>query len=220
MFVGHYAVSFWAKRRDRSIPLWVLFIAVQFVDVLWGIFVLTGVEHFRLVPRITEASPLDLYDMPYTHSLIAVLGWSLVVYGLYRRLGPGDRNSWRPAALVAFAVFSHWLLDLLVHRPDLPLWDDTIKVGLGLWYHAKVTFIVEVGALGVTMYLWYRAIRGSVPGWRLLVLFGILAASQAYSNFGPVAKSTTQFAAMCLGFYFGFALLSHWCDAPRVRATS
>lgn len=220
MFVGHYAVSFWAKRRDPTIPLWVLFIAVQFIDVLWGIFVLTGVEHFRLVPGITEASPLDLYHMPYTHSLVGALGWSLVVYGLYRRLGPGAGNRWQAAALVGFAVFSHWLLDLLVHRPDLPLWDNTAKVGLGLWNHVRISFTVEVGALAASMFLWYRSVRSRVPGWRLLALFGVLAGSQAYGNFGPVAPSTTQFAIMALTFYFGFALLSRWCDSPRVLQTS
>lgn len=220
MFVGHYAVSFWAKSRDRTIPLWVLFLAVQFIDVLWGVFVLAGVEHFRLVPGFTAASPLDLYHMPFTHSLVGALGWSLVVYGIYRRLAPGDRSSWKAAALVGFAVFSHWLLDLVAHRPDLPLWDNTAKVGLGLWNHAKLSYAVEVGMLAATMYLWYRAARGRVPGWRLVALFSVLAMSQAYGNFGPVSKSTTQFAVMALAFYFGFALLSRWCDAPPVRETS
>src|SRR5207249_566954 len=82
-------------------------------------------------------NPLDLYYMPYTHSLVGALLWSLgayVAYRLIRRFGA----SHRAALLVAVAVFSHWVLDLVVHRPDLPLYDDTLKVGLGLWNHRPV----------------------------------------------------------------------------------
>src|SRR2546430_4352852 len=80
MFVGHYGVSFAAKRLDKTIPLWVLFLAVQLLDVGWGILVPLGVEKVRIVPGITASNPLDLYYMPFTHSLVAALLWSLGVY--------------------------------------------------------------------------------------------------------------------------------------------
>src|SRR5437879_10301817 len=125
MFVGHYGVSFAAKRRDPSIPLWALFVAVQLLDVSWSLFVFFGVEKVRIVPGITASNPLDLYYMPYTHSLVAAILWSVAVAVLARLL-PGVTT--RSAAVwIGIAVFSHWVLDVLVHRPDLPLYDDTMK---------------------------------------------------------------------------------------------
>jgi hypothetical protein len=129
MFVGHYGISFAAKKADASIPLWVLFIAVQLLDVAWAPLVVLGVEKVRIVPGITTSNPLDLYYMPYTHSLVAAILWSVGAFVLYRLVAPPSHRV--AAVLVALAVFSHWVLDLLVHRPDLPLYDDAAKVGLG-----------------------------------------------------------------------------------------
>src|SRR2546422_10651299 len=108
MFVGHYGVSFAAKKADPSIPLWVLFIAVQLLDVLWAPFVLLGIEKVRIVPGITASNPLDLYYMPYSHGLLAAIGWSVAAFLVYRtavRNGPS-----RAALLVGVAVWSHWIL--------------------------------------------------------------------------------------------------------------
>ena len=131
MFVGHYGISFAAKKADPSFRLWVLFFAVQLLDIAWAPLVLLGIEKVRIVPGITASNPLDLYYMPYTHSLAAAIVWSAGASVLYRIAVPGSRK--RSALLVAAAVFSHWLLDFFVHRPDLPLYDDAVKVGLGLW---------------------------------------------------------------------------------------
>src|SRR6185369_17966598 len=120
---GHYAVSFVAKKITPTIPLWVLFIAVQLLDVAWAPLVLVGIEKVRIVPGITATNPLDLYYMPYTHSLVAALVWSLIGFVIYR-LWKG-RTSGRAAVIVGVAVFSHWVLDLIVHRPDLSMYDDT-----------------------------------------------------------------------------------------------
>src|SRR5881398_1656372 len=122
MFVGHYGVSFAAKRGDRSIPLWTLFVLVQLLDVFWSLFVFFGVEKVRIVPGITASNPLDLYYMPYTHSLAAAILWAGVAIVLCKPLR-GVRD-WSAAALVGVAVFSHWVLDFLVHRPDLALYDN------------------------------------------------------------------------------------------------
>src|SRR3989449_5176204 len=105
MFVGHYGVSLAAKRGDRSIPLWVLFLAVQLLDVFWSLFVLIGIEKVRIVPGITASNPLDLYYMPYTHSLVAALLWSLAAYVAYRAIRAFGASH-RAALLVALAVFS------------------------------------------------------------------------------------------------------------------
>ncbi len=136
MFVGHYGPSFAIKSLRPAIPLWLLFIAVQLVDVAWALLVLLGVEKVRIVPGVTASNPLDLYYMPYTHSLVAAIFWSVaaaVVVGLLRRLA-----TWFAALWIGVAVFSHWVLDFLVHRPDMPLYDDTMKVGLGLWNYPVI----------------------------------------------------------------------------------
>src|SRR5262245_46100360 len=131
MFVGHYGPAFVAKAAKSSIPLWVVFLAVQFVDIVWAILILLGIEQARIVPGFTATNPFDLYYMPYTHSLIGALLWSVaatVVYQSIRKSG-----GWSAATVVGGMVFSHWVLDLLVHRPDLPLYDESFKLGLGLW---------------------------------------------------------------------------------------
>src|SRR5829696_3435022 len=162
MFIGHYGVCFAIKAFDKRIPLWILFIAVQLVDVLWGVFVLTGIEKVRIVPGITATNPLDLYYMPYTHSLVGALFWSGVGCGIYwisRKNRPantgGTDRRLAPALLIGSAVFSHWILDLIVHRPDLPLYDDSFKMGFGLWNFPAIAFGLEIILLfgGILLYM-------------------------------------------------------------------
>src|SRR3989454_2318569 len=173
MFVGHYGVSFAAKRRDPSIPLWALFVAVQLLDVSWSLFVFFGVEKVRIVPGITASNPLDLYYMPYTHSLVAALLWSLGAYVAYRSIR-GFGASRRAALLVAAAVFSHWVLDLIVHRPDLPLYDNTLKMGLGLWNYRAAAFLLEVAILFGGMLLYLRSTTATTSVGRYgMPVFGL-----------------------------------------------
>lgn len=153
MFVGHYGVSFAAKKYEASIPLWALFVAVQLLDVAWAPFVLLGIEKVRIVPGITASNPLDLYYMPYTHSLVAALLWSAAAFAVWRLVRP--RAGMTAALIVAVAVFSHWVLDFVVHRPDLPLYDNSAKVGLGLWNLPALAFGLEAALLlgGAWLYL-------------------------------------------------------------------
>src|SRR5260370_10309076 len=157
MFVGHYGVSFAAKGRDKNIPLWVLFIAVQLLDAAWAALVLLGIEKVRIVPGITATNPLDLYYMPYTHGLLAAILWSAGAGALYLFLA---RTRTTSAFIVAAAVFCHWILAFVVHRPDLPLYDDAAKVGLGLWNHPALAFCTEAAALFGAM---WRCPRTRVP---------------------------------------------------------
>src|SRR5438552_1919298 len=154
MFVGHYGVAFAVKTERNKIPLWVLFVAVQLLDFLWAPFVLLGIEKVRFVPGITATNALDLYYMPYTHSLLGALFWSAVAFAIYK-IGWRNNASNKAALLVGFAVFSHWLLDLIVHRPDLALYDDTWKVGFGLWNYRGIEVGLEIGMLlvGAGIYL-------------------------------------------------------------------
>src|SRR5881396_1341752 len=168
MFVGHYGVSFAAIKAEPTIPLWVLFIAVQLLDVLWAPFVLLGIEKVRIVPGFTASNPLDLYYMPYTHSLVAAIGWSVVAFLVYRAVRPVPP---RAAAIVGLAVFSHWVLDFLVHRPDLPLYDNTAKVGLGLWNLPALALGLEAASLfgGMWLYLTLGPVRRTA-----FLVFGVI----------------------------------------------
>jgi hypothetical protein len=223
MFVGHYGVSFAAKRVAPDVPLWVLFIAVQLLDVVWAPLVLLGVEKVRIVPGITATNPLDLYYMPYTHSLVAAMGWSVVAFSIYR-LGWPNANQ-RSALVVAGAVFSHWVLDFVVHRPDLPLYDNAAKVGLGLWNVAPVAFGLEIALLFGGMYLYFRSAPtvNRVP----MTVFGlIMVGIQAYVFFGPPPPSAHAAAATALVAYAAFALIirllerrtDHGTRSPRSPA--
>src|SRR4029453_11232462 len=130
---------------DDTIPLCVLFLAVQLLDVVWAPLVLLGVEKVRIVPGFTATNPLDPYYMPYPHSLVAAPLWSGAAAAAYYSLRRS--SGLRPGLLVGAAVFSHWILDFVVHRPDLPLFDDSAKVGLGLWNRPALAFGLEATLL-------------------------------------------------------------------------
>ena len=215
MFVGHYGVSFATKKADASIPLWVLFLAVQWLDVIWAPLVLLGIEKVRIVPGFTATNPLDLYYMPYTHSLIAALVWSAAAAGAYRLL---RRPKTRTSLLVGLAVFSHWILDFVVHRPDLPLYDNSAKVGLGLWNHPALAFGLEALLLFGGMVAFLRGRPTHRVGF---ITFGVVMLGiQAYVFFGPPPASPAAAASTALAAYGIFALLV-WFLAdrrPSVRA--
>src|SRR6185295_5757070 len=124
MFIGHYGVSFAAKRLRPRVSLAVLFLAVQLLDVLFAIFVLAGIEKMRIEPGFTAYNPYDLYWMPYTHSLAGALAWSVLAAAVCRaaarRLAPRERLV--ASLVLGAAVFSHFVLDVPMHTPDLPLW--------------------------------------------------------------------------------------------------
>jgi hypothetical protein len=202
MFVGHYGVSFAAKKAEPAIPLWVLFIAVQLLDVLWAPFVLLGIEKVRIVPGFTASNPLDLYYMPYTHSLLAAIGWSVVAFLVYRAVRPAPP---RAAAIVGLAVFSHWVLDFLVHKPDLPLYDNTAKVGLGLWNLPAVALGLEALLLFGAMWLYLR--QGAARRTAMLVFGVVMLAIQVYVFFGPPPPSDKAAAGTAFASYVIFALV-------------
>jgi hypothetical protein len=211
MFVGHYGVSFAAGRGDRSIPLWVLFLAVQFLDVLWAPLILLGIEKVRIVPGFTASNPLDLYYMPYTHSLVAALLWSGVGGMVYQLLArpPGRRAS----VVIGLAVFSHWVLDFIVHRPDLPLYDNSAKVGLGLWNAPVLAFGLEAALLfgGIRLCLGDRLARSAGTLWFGVLMLGL----QAWIFFGPPPASDRAAASTALIAYAVFAAAIWWLQDRR-----
>ena len=210
MFVGHYGVSFATKRVDDSIPLWILFLAVQWLDVIWAPLVLIGIEKVRIVSGFTATNPLDLYYMPYTHSLIAASLWSVAAACLYHVV---RRPKVTASVFVGLAVFSHWVLDFIVHVPDLPLYDNAAKVGLGLWNQPILAFSLEAALLLVAMTIYLQARQS--PRRRGIIGFGlVMLAIQAYVFFGPPPVSAAAAAVTALSAYAIFALVI-WFLADR-----
>ncbi len=220
MFVGHYGPSFAIKAARPAIPLWLLFVAVQLVDVAWAVLVLLGVEKVRIVPGITASNPLDLYYMPYTHSLFASIVWSAAAVILVRFL-PGMRAG-NAGLWVGAAVFSHWVLDFLVHRPDLPLYDDTMKVGLGLWNYPIPALVLEAALLFGGMILYLRVTAPINPVGRFgPPVFGLLMLGiQAYIFFGPPPASPAAAAITALVSYVAFAFVAQVLARQRVHAAA
>jgi hypothetical protein len=210
MFIGHYGVSFALKRVEPRLPLGALFLAVQGIDILWAVFILTGIEKARVIPHFLPASPLDLYYMPYTHSLIGALFWSLVVYRVTPTLA-GSPFTARMGLLLGAAVFSHWLLDLVVHTRDLPLYDNTMKMGFGLWNHRALTFFLELAVLAAGVALYLRGPRRP-RRTRLIVLVAVLFVLHLYNFFAPAPPNIQVMAVSAETAYWALAALAWWAD--------
>ena len=140
MFIGHIALGLAGKRAAPAVSLATWLASVQLVDMLWPVFLLAGLEHVRIAPGITRFTPLDFYDYPITHSLVGSVGWAaLFAIGcivVYRNV--------RIAVLLAAGVVSHWVLDVISHRPDMPILPHGPYIGLGLWNSVPATLVVEL----------------------------------------------------------------------------
>ena len=215
MFIGHFAVAFAAKKAAPKASLGTLIAAAQLVDLLWPIFLLLGWEHVRVDIGNTVVTPLDFYDYPITHSLIGAMCWSLLFGGLYyfRRKLP------RESAIVALVVFSHWLLDLLTHRPDLPLMNNgSMKFGLGLWNSFAGTMIVEFGlfALGVFIYFSATTAKNKTGTYALISLLAFLAVMHLGNLFGPPPPNVEMIAVAGNAMWL-FVLWGWWIDKNRTK---
>jgi hypothetical protein len=214
MFVGHYSVALAAKTERNKIPLWVLFIAVQFLDYIWATLVLLGIEKLRVIKGFTAGSMLDSYYHPYSHSLITAVVWSGVGAAIYRAVW-GDKSS--NALLVGLAVFSHWILDFIAHPRDLPIYDNTWKVGLGLWNYRGPEFALEITLLagGIILYL----ARNAMPTARKIAVvgFGIaLTVVQIGDTFVPRKPLTDRATAMGVWiFYTLFVIIAFLVEKVR-----
>jgi hypothetical protein len=215
MFIGHYGVAFAAKPLQKPIPLWLLFLAVQWLDVVWSVLVMLGVEKLRIVKGFTEANAMDLYYMPYTHGLIGALALSAAL-GAMTILFLRDRRA-AVFAVIAGAVFSHWLLDLIVHVRDLPLIGNSMKVGFGLWRYAWLSLCLELLTLyaGAAIYARYAPSQTRVGEAALWTYVVVLTLVQLYGQFGPDPASPVAEAQTALAAYLALAGIAALVERVR-----
>ena len=218
MFVGHYGPAFALKRWEPRVPLVALMLAVQIVDVAWSIFIVTGIEEVRFVPGITASNALDLVYMPFTHSLVAAFAWA-IAGGVVAWLVTG-RVTPRIGIAVGLAVVSHWLLDLLMHRPDLPMFDTSWKVGLGLWDYKWPGAAVELATLlaGLALYATGTRARDRIGSLGLAAFTAVLVLAHVFRLVGPEPTTVPAMAGAALVSYVGFAALAAWIDRHREAA--
>lgn len=215
MFVGHYGPGFVAKRLKDPIPLWILFVASQLLDIVWCTLVLLGVNKVRILHGYAQMEP---YYMPYDHALDAAILWSLaagMAYWVWRRA-----DGLFGAILVGGTVFSHWILDFITHKPELPLLGNDFKVGLGLWRYQGISLVAEIAALFGGVYFYLRGTRAITNGGRYaMVVFGLVMLGVHVSLFfGPPPPSEKFAATAGLVCYFGFAAAAYWLEKKRVSA--
>ena len=220
MFLGHFGVAFALKRVEPKLSLGTLFVAAQLVDLLWGAFLLVGWERVRIDPGFTAVTPLQFLQYPISHSLLGMTIWAVIGAAAYYSWPTRDTSRhWQAAALVGFAILSHFPLDLLVHAPDLPLWgQDSAKLGLGLWNNPTATLLLELGVLtaGVVVYVGFRSHRHPVRPGRLAGVVLILLAIYLMSFFGPPPPSVT---AIAVADIIGLLLLAGFAAWADRRAT-
>jgi len=214
MFIGHAAVAFAAKKAAPKTSLGTLMMAAQFIDLLWPIFLLIGLEHVRIDPGNTVMTPLDFYDYPFSHSLLAVVVWGLVFAGVYfaaRRYRDG-------AIVLGLLIVSHWVLDFLTHGPDLPLAPGSeARVGLRLWDSVAATLIVEGLLFAACVALYARMTKAidKVGTYALWGLVAFLVVIYTMNVFGPPPPDTGVIAYAGNASWL-FVLWGYWVDNHRV----
>jgi hypothetical protein len=213
MWVGHYAAALALKAAAPRTSLPALFLAVQALDIISVGLVLLGLEHWRVVPGLMAASSLDL-DVPYSHGLLSSLGLALTTALVALLLGA------RPAlaAILATAVWSHFWLDAIVHRPDLPLYDHRFPIGLGLWNNIAASFALESALLVAGLVLYLRATRArGLPGRVFAPLVVALMIAADAKNLWQTGPPATEFGAVAVGAasYAVFALVAAGLDRVR-----
>ncbi len=220
MFIGHYASAFALKGAVPKTSLGMLFVATQFVDILFFPFVNLGIERLKIVPHYTASTHFDLEYYPFTHGLLATVLWSLLFYWVYRYLvNNGKSFSKQVAWAMGLAVLSHWFADLIVHTHDLPLLGDhSPKMGFGLWNYRHLTFATEVSLLVLGLMYYLRKTKGhSFWGKYGAILFTGFMIFAGYLNLYilPPPENTMALMISALVSYGIFSVLAAFVDKAR-----
>src|SRR5262249_41679603 len=213
MFLGHFALGFAAKRATPRVSLAVLFAAAQLADLLWPVLLLLGLERVRIDPGNTAFTPLDFVSYPYSHSLLLLVIWG-VAFGLLA--GRFPQRGGRVLCVLAVLVVSHWVLDVLTHRPDMPFFPGGPKIGLGLWNSVPATLVVELALFAVGIGIYIRTTRAkSVAGsWGLAGLVAVLLVSYFASLAGP-PPDVPVLAMTAIAGALLLLVWSWWVDGHR-----
>lgn len=213
MFLGHFALALGAKRAAPRASLGALFLAAQWSDLLWPFLLLAGIERVTVAPGDTATTPLRFDAYPISHSLLMLAIWALLGGLLYFRLGRDRRG----ALIVAMLVLSHWVLDVVTHRPDLPLtpWGRA-RLGLGLWNAPRLVFAVELLLFAAGAMLYLRATRpldrtGRYAVWAMLAFLVVVHIA---NSVGPIPPSSQAVGYTALALWL-LPLWAWWADRHR-----
>lgn len=213
MFLGHYAVGLAAKKIDSRPSLGTMLMAAQFIDLLWPIFLILGIEKVEIDPGNTAFTPLNFIHYPYSHSLLATLYWAVLFGIVYYFISKNKKG----ALLLSLLVMSHWVLDYITHRQDLPLtFSEEHKVGLVLWNNKMLTLLIEgvMFITGVVVYIRSTIAvnkKGDILFWSFVIL---IAAIYITSVFGPAPTSVSAIKYSALGQWL-FITFAYWVDKNR-----
>ena len=209
MFLGHLAVGLAGKRAAPSVSLATWLVSVQLVDLIWPMLLLAGLEHVRIAPGITAFTPLDFYDYPITHSLVGCAAWGLAFGGCWMAV----RRVPRTAVLLAAGVLSHWVLDVISHRPDMPVLPHGPYLGLGLWNSVAGTLLVELSMFGLGVGLYLRG-RDRVSRGSFWVFVAFLLVVYFAAAFGPPPPDARTLAWSAMAAWL-LVPAAWWVDRPR-----
>ena len=215
MFVGHFALGFALKRAAPTTNLGWLIASVEFLDLVWPVLVLAGIERVEVEPGNTVFTPLNFVSYPYSHSLAGAIVLSLIFGGVYYAISQYKQG----ALIVAAGVLSHWFLDLIVHRPDLQLYPGSSeRFGFGMWNSFAATIIVESAMfiIGVWLYASFTRAKDNIGRYALWSFVVFLAVVHLANAFGPPPPSSTAVAIVALLMWL-FPLWTGWADAHRTN---
>jgi membrane-bound metal-dependent hydrolase YbcI (DUF457 family) len=216
MFIGHFALGLAAKRAAPRVSLGVLFAAAQLADLLWPFFLAIGLEHVRIDPGNTALTPLDFVSYPYSHSLALLVVWGVAMAILCRPFAPA-RGAF---AVISALVVSHWVLDVITHRPDMPLYPGSPKLGLGLWNSIPATVAIEVPMFVAGLWIYTRVTRprDAIGRWAFGTLVVTLLLIYAGNIFGPPPPSVQALYIVAMIGGVLFTLWGAWADRHRDAA--
>lgn len=209
MFLGHFASAFASKKAEPSLSLGSSILAAQWLDLIWPVFLLAGMEHAEIAPK-DAAVPITFTDYPISHSLAAVLSWSVLIGAVYFYF---SRNR-RGMIVMGLLVLSHWFLDLIVHEPDLPLFiTSPQKFGFGLWHYKILTLMLEIGFYAGAVYLYFKnnktlSRKKLIITWALIIFLLVI---HVINTFGPPPKEIKQIAIVGLSQWILVAW-GYWAD--------
>jgi len=213
MFIGHFGAGFTGKKFSKSASLGTYFMAAQWVDLIWPILLLLGIEKVEIDPGVSAVTPLDFTYYPFTHSLVGIIIWGVLFGAVYFFI----KKDLKTSIILGSLVVSHWFLDLLVHIPDLPIFPgEGIKVGLNLWNSLTATLIVEglIFATGVFLYYKTTTAKNKIGTYSLIALVVFLVIIYLSNLFGPPPDSVEAIGIVGNAQWL-IVLWGYWIDRNR-----